>query len=50
MGQAPPKLTILAGKHVIRFSSKGYVEWSRETEVGSGSEMNVSVTFGKPNP
>ena len=50
MGQTPAKLTLLPGKHKIRLALQTYEEWSRETEVGLGSEANLKVALRRTSP
>lgn len=48
-GQAPAKLALPTGKHLIRVLLRGYDEWKRETEVGAGSEAKLNIQLVKTN-
>jgi hypothetical protein len=46
-GNTPCKLPVDAGKHAINVSLKNYKDWTRELNVGSGSEMNLNAVLEK---
>jgi hypothetical protein len=49
VGNAPAKLKLKPGKHLIKVTMAGYRDWSREMTVMSGSEVNLSATLEKTN-
>ncbi len=49
VGNAPAKLKLKAGKHMIKVTLAGYKDWSREMTVMSGSEVNLTATLEKGN-
>ena len=49
VGDTPAALKLKPGKHAIRVSLKGYVDWSRETPVESGSEVHLTAPLQKQN-
>jgi len=49
VGNAPAKLKLKPGKHMIKVTMAGYKDWSREMTVMSGSEVNLSATLEKTN-
>jgi len=49
LGNAPAKLRLKPGKHIIKVTMAGYKDWSREMTVMSGSEVNLSATLEKVN-
>jgi len=49
-GQTPAKLVIGLGKHSIRASLEGYQEWTREIEIGAGSEAALNISLTKQIP
>jgi hypothetical protein len=49
-GQTPAKLVLAPGKHRIRVSLQGYEEWTRDTEVGDGSEATLNIRLTKQTP
>jgi hypothetical protein len=49
VGNAPAKLKLKPGKHMIKVTMAGYKDWVREMTVMSGSEVNLTATLGKVN-
>jgi hypothetical protein len=46
-GNTPCKLTVDAGKHTVKVTSKEHKDWSRELTVRQGSEMTVNAVMEK---
>ncbi|MBZ5493406.1 MAG: PEGA domain-containing protein [Acidobacteriia bacterium] len=49
VGNAPAKLRLKPGKHMIKVTMVGYKDWGREMTVMSGSEVNLTATLEKVN-
>lgn len=47
VGNAPANLKLNPGKHIIKVSSSGYKDWSREITVSGGSEVSLNATLEK---
>jgi len=49
VGNAPAKLKLKPGKHMIKVTMVGYKNWAREMTVMSGSEVTLTATLEKVN-
>lgn len=50
VGNSPAALQLAPGKHTIAMKSSGYLEWSREITVESGSEVQLTANLEKQSP
>jgi hypothetical protein len=49
VGNAPAKLKLKPGKHIIKISKIGYKDWTREMTALAGSEVTLTATLEKLN-
>ena len=47
VGSTPSTLKLPAGKHTVKVSVKGYQDWSRDIEVGAGSDVKLNAVLTK---
>lgn len=47
VGDAPATLRLALGKHTIRVTCKGYVDWSRELSILASSDAKLTATLDK---
>lgn len=49
VGNAPAKLKLKPGKHIIKITKIGYKDWTREMTTLAGSEVTLTATLEKLN-
>jgi hypothetical protein len=49
VGNAPAKLKLKPGKHIIKITKIGYKDWTREMTALAGSEVTLTATLEKLN-
>ena len=50
VGNSPAVLKLAPGKHTVAVKSSGYVDWSKEITVQSGSELQLNASLEKHSP
>jgi hypothetical protein len=50
VGNSPAVLKLEPGKHTVAVKTSGYIDWSKEITVQSGSEVQLTANLQKNSP